>query len=63
MVTLKALALLVFLVLSESRVFLSQREIDKEWFRWKMQYHPVYESRKDEQYRKGIFARNLRYIK
>lgn len=63
MVTLKALAFLVFLALSESRVFLSQREIDKEWFSWKMQYHPIYESRKDEQYRKGIFARNLRYIK
>nr|CDS30893.1 cathepsin l cysteine peptidase [Hymenolepis microstoma] len=63
MVTSKALIFLVFLVLAESRVFPTQREIDKEWFTWKLQHYPTYESRTDEQYRKRIFARNLIYIK
>lgn len=57
------LLLLAFLVLVESQVFVSQREINKEWLSWKMLHHPGYASKTDEEYRKAIFTRNLRYIK
>ncbi|VDO00919.1 unnamed protein product [Rodentolepis nana] len=38
-------------------------EIDKAWFTWKLQRHPNYENKEDEEYRKYIFSINLHYIK
>lgn len=63
MTTPQALILLITLVLGESRILLTQREINREWLNWKIQYQPDYESRRDEDHRRSIFARNLLYIR
>ncbi|KAM7537403.1 hypothetical protein Aperf_G00000076873 [Anoplocephala perfoliata] len=63
MTTHRVLVLLIILVLVESKIFLTQREINKEWLNWKLKYQPKYGSSRDGDYRKGVFARNLLYIK
>ena len=61
--------LLAFLTIAVSGVFIdgsfipTAREIDRHWLDWKMLHGRVYSNNEEEAYRKGVFARNLLYIK
>ncbi|VDK23983.1 unnamed protein product [Taenia asiatica] len=46
----------------ETSALLTERELSRQWIGWKLQHGRVY-SEKEEAYRRGIFARNLLYIK